>query len=230
MRSTFKGLFVTHKKHLFLALLLISLLIIFLFVGALAADSGDQRSWTVAGTISTALLSFAAAVGLAVSATLIFRVVGGKDKGVDGKARRKVACKVLVVGMCMVISLVGCTAVLLWSGLAENATVSQITQSRAPLAQFAPKGQKRKRFLEALKSLAPKSRCRGHQRKRKRKQLFFHLCPLYGRKLCPRLIKLRLVRDSLPRRPFLHSLALLRATVPPTLSQCPWQRKRKTLG
>ena len=67
---------------------------------------------------------YRAAIGFAVSATLLFRAVGGRDGGKDsvGSARRKVACKVLIVGTCMVISLLGCTVVLLWSGLAEDAT------------------------------------------------------------------------------------------------------------
>ena len=58
MQSSFKGLFVTHKKRLFLGLLLASLLVVLLFAGAAAADAENQRSWTVAGTIGTALLSF----------------------------------------------------------------------------------------------------------------------------------------------------------------------------
>ena len=128
MRSSFKGLFVTHKKRLFLGLILVSLVIVLLFVGAAAAKRGQQRAWTVAGTISLSLLSFVAAIGFAVSSVLLFRAVGGRDKKVGGakgknsvdEARRKVACKVLLVGALMVVGLVGCTVVLLWSGLATD--------------------------------------------------------------------------------------------------------------
>ena len=126
MRSTFKGLFVIHKKRLFSAFLLTSFLIILLFLGAAAADAEDQRGWTLAGTIGVALLSIAAAVGFAVSAALLFRVVGGKEKnsgsGQMVLARRRVACKVLVVGGFMVFSLSGSTLALLWSGLAEDSS------------------------------------------------------------------------------------------------------------
>jgi len=92
----------------------------------LAADAEDQRGWTLAGTIGVALLSIAAAVGFAVSAALLFRVVGGKEKnsgsGQMVLARRRVACKVLVVGGFMVFSLSGSTLALLWSGLAEDSS------------------------------------------------------------------------------------------------------------